>query len=81
VLLFDEQVKLERNTAMFRARRACYDMGKAGWQTIGRAVVANGGEPYVVSSRSLPLKPIYTDPIDQRTIYRWSDTPTSAPQR
>jgi 4-amino-4-deoxy-L-arabinose transferase len=77
VLLFDEKAKLERNTAMFRADRTCYELGNVPWQVMGAQVIANGGTPYVVSWRQLPLKPIYTDSLERRTIYQWSGAPTT----
>jgi 4-amino-4-deoxy-L-arabinose transferase-like glycosyltransferase len=72
-LLVDEEAKLESNTAMFRTRRTAYPLRDMTWQQMGREVIKGGGMPYVVSHRPLPLKPLYTDPDDQRTIYEWSD--------
>jgi len=74
VLLFEEQTKLERNTAMFRARRTAYDASKSGWEKMAQAVWASAGDPYVVSTRSLPLEQIYTDPDDDRILYKWRNS-------
>ncbi len=77
VLLIDEQVKLEGNTLMFRSDRTCYALRDTPWQTMGAAVISRGGKPYVVSARQLPLKPLFVDSEDQRTLYDWSDGPTA----
>jgi 4-amino-4-deoxy-L-arabinose transferase-like glycosyltransferase len=72
VLLCDEQVKLERNTLMFRADRACYPLhprDPSTWQQLAGDVARAGGRPYLVSPRSLPLRVLVTDPKDGRTLY------------
>jgi hypothetical protein len=74
-LLIDEQVKLERNTAMFRTGRTCYELGSRPWWSMGVQVIKGGGRPYVVSWRPLPLDPIFVDHESARTLYQWTPVP------
>ena len=79
VLLVDEQIKLEANTAMFRTDRTCYALHGRPWQSMGKSVIEFGGKPYVISARQLPLKPVLSDGSDGRTLYEWSDSPAAGP--
>ncbi len=70
VLLLEEREKLERNTLMFRARRTTYPATEANWRALARQIVDNGGVPFVVSHRELPLRPILRSRTDGRTLYQ-----------
>jgi hypothetical protein len=70
VLLLDEREKLERNTLMFRARRTTYPVTELGWRDVAAEVVKNGGVPFVVSHRQLPLKPVFRSARDGRILYQ-----------
>jgi 4-amino-4-deoxy-L-arabinose transferase len=70
VLLIDEREKFERNTLMFRARRTVYAVTGDDWRAYAAEVVGNGGVPFVVSHRALPLRPVFFSRADGRTLYQ-----------
>jgi 4-amino-4-deoxy-L-arabinose transferase len=74
VLLLDEREKLERNTLMFRARRTTYGVTEQNWRDVALEVVKNGGIPFVVSHRQLPLPRILASPRDGRILYQVPST-------
>ena len=81
VLLLEEREKFERNTLMLRARRTTYTVTQDDdWRAYAAEVVANGGVPFVVSHRDLPLQPIFTTRADGgRTLYQVTPADVAPP--
>jgi hypothetical protein len=63
----------DHQLTMFLADRTCYRFEGDAWIAHGRTIRQNGGIPYVVSHRPMPLPKVYSSAKDQRTIYEWRE--------
>lgn len=61
----------DHQLTMFLADRTCYRFEGDDWIAYGKTIRENGGIPYVVSHREMPLPKLYTG--DARTLYEWRD--------
>ena len=69
-----QALTIPANTLMFRARRTSYGVTEQNWRDVATEVARNGGIPFVVSHRPLPLKPTLTSRRDGRILYQVTPT-------
>jgi 4-amino-4-deoxy-L-arabinose transferase-like glycosyltransferase len=69
VLLIDQRQKLEYVVALFWTNRTAYPLGTNNWQQLVTTIQQNHGVPYIISSRALPLTPLFAIPQEQLTVY------------
>ncbi len=69
VLLIDQRQKLEYIIAMFWTDRTVYPLGTHNWQQLVTTIQQNHGDPYIISSRALPLTPLFSVREERLIIY------------
>jgi hypothetical protein len=70
VLLLENRQKFEHISAMFFIDRTVYPVTPETTQQTARDIRAAGGEPFLVTDRSIPLTPVFSAPLDGRGVYR-----------
>lgn len=63
----------DHQLTMFLVDRTCYRFEGDAWIAHGRTIRENGGIPYVVSHREMPLPKLYVSEKDARILYEWRD--------
>ncbi|HEX8525243.1 MAG TPA: glycosyltransferase family 39 protein [Tepidisphaeraceae bacterium] len=73
VLLFDQRQKLESTIALFWIDRTVYPLGTNNWPQLVEQIRGRGGVPLIISSRRLPMTPIFADPDEGLIAYDPAD--------
>lgn len=73
VLLCEIRKGHEHLTTMFYADRTCYPMPRENVAKMARRIIQAGGEPFIVSRRTLPLPSVHANEELRLNVYRWQE--------
>jgi hypothetical protein len=81
VLIVDELDRMQNKQIQFVADRTCYPMPKdPTLPTMIGTIVDQGGLPYLVTSKSLPLPCLFADPVSGQCVYAWRPNENGLPE-